>query len=80
MVYKGTASLMFVFMITGDAFFSPEGGEKAFFFVPARFITSEAFLKRLTKGKALNADAPLPSVLPDSGNPPQSYYTAVIYL
>uniref|UniRef100_A0A674NW23 GTPase Era, mitochondrial n=1 Tax=Takifugu rubripes TaxID=31033 RepID=A0A674NW23_TAKRU len=42
-------------------------GRKGFVFVPACFITSEAFLTRLANGAILKADAPLPSVLPNSG-------------
>lgn len=45
-----------------------EGGRKGFVFVPACFITSETFLKRLTNEAVLKADAPLLSVLPDRGN------------
>lgn len=74
MVCKATTSLIFVLVITGGASCGPEGGGKGLGFVPASFITSEAFLKGLTKGKALRADAPLPSVLPDSGNPSHSCY------
>uniref|UniRef100_A0A7N6BIZ7 GTPase Era, mitochondrial n=1 Tax=Anabas testudineus TaxID=64144 RepID=A0A7N6BIZ7_ANATE len=47
------------------------GGRNGFIFTPACFITSEAFLNRLMKGKAAEADSSfyrLPaSVLPDSG-------------
>ncbi|XP_035846820.1 GTPase Era, mitochondrial [Sander lucioperca] len=47
------------------------GGRNAFIFTPACFITSEAFLSRLMKGKAAEADGSfyrLPaSVPPDSG-------------
>ncbi|XP_078122110.1 GTPase Era, mitochondrial [Sander vitreus] len=47
------------------------GGRNTFIFTPACFITSEAFLNRLMKGKAAEADGSfyrLPaSVLPDSG-------------
>ncbi|XP_028451220.1 LOW QUALITY PROTEIN: GTPase Era, mitochondrial [Perca flavescens] len=47
------------------------GGRNAFIFTPACFITSEAFLNRLMKGKAAEADGSfyrLPaSVPPDSG-------------
>lgn len=74
MVSKVTTSLIFVFIIIGGASCSPAGGGKGFVFVPACFITSEAFLKRLTKGTALKAAASLPSVLPDSGNPSHSCY------
>lgn len=55
-------------MLTGGASRSPEGAGKGFVFVPACFITSEAFLRSLGKGPA--SQAPLPSVLPDSGDPP----------
>ena len=67
-------SLIFVFLITGGTLCIPDGGRKGFVFVPVCFITSEAFLKRLTKGNAFEANAPLPSVLPDSGNPSHSCY------
>lgn len=48
------------------------GGRTGFIFTPACFITSEAFLHRLMKGKAAKADGSLyrlpASVPPDSGN------------
>lgn len=48
------------------------GGRNGFIFTPACFITSEAFLNRLMKGNAAEADGSfyrLPaSVPPDSGN------------
>ncbi|KAM9384159.1 GTPase Era, mitochondrial [Pholidichthys leucotaenia] len=47
------------------------GGRNGFIFTPACFITSEAFLSRLMKGKAAEADGninPLPAAVPpDSG-------------
>ncbi|XP_044078834.1 GTPase Era, mitochondrial isoform X2 [Siniperca chuatsi] len=47
------------------------GGRNGFIFTPACFITSEAFLNRLMKGKAAEADSSLhrlpASVPPDSG-------------
>ncbi|XP_035482313.2 GTPase Era, mitochondrial [Scophthalmus maximus] len=58
------------FLPAGNAACS-RGGRNGFIFTPARFITSEAFLHRLMKGRAAEADGSfyrLPaSVLPDSG-------------
>lgn len=60
-------------VFTGNAACS-RGGRNGFIFTPACFITSEAFLNRLMKGKAAEAEAGggfyrLPaSVPPDSGN------------
>ncbi|XP_040007085.1 GTPase Era, mitochondrial isoform X2 [Xiphias gladius] len=58
------------FLSAGDAACSREG-RNGFILTPARFITSEAFLNRLMKGKAAEADSSfyrLPaSVPPDSG-------------
>ncbi|CAB1455994.1 unnamed protein product [Pleuronectes platessa] len=64
---QGSASW---FLTAGNAACS-RGGRNGFIFTPACFITSEAFLNRLMKGKAAEADGSfyrLPaSVPPDSG-------------
>eukprot|EP00064_Thunnus_orientalis_P004946 superscaffoldBa00000471_g4959 len=56
---------------TGNAACS-RGGRNTFIFTPACFITSEAFLNRLTKGKPTEADGSFDrfpaSVLPDSAD------------
>ena len=59
------------YVFTGNAVCS-RGRRNGFIFTPACFITSDAFLNRLMKGKAVEADGSsyrLPaSVLPDNGN------------
>lgn len=58
-------------VFTGNAACS-RGGRNGFIFTPACFITSEAFLDRLIKGKAEEADSSFyrhpASVPPDNGN------------
>ncbi|XP_042288087.1 GTPase Era, mitochondrial [Thunnus maccoyii] len=58
-------------LIAGNAACS-RGGRNTFIFTPACFITSEAFLNRLTKGKPTEADGSFDrfpaSVLPDSAD------------
>lgn len=59
-------------VFTGNTACSRGGGRNGFIFTPACFITSEAFLNRLTKGKAAEADGsfcrPPALVPPDRGN------------
>lgn len=61
-----------VVVFTGNAACSQGGGRNGVIFTPMCFITSEAFLNKLKKGKAAEADSSLyrlpASVPPDRGN------------
>ncbi|CAN9501615.1 unnamed protein product [Ophioblennius macclurei] len=58
-------------LLSGGSAACSRGGRNGFIFTPACFITSEAFLSRLMKGKAAQADGGIhrlpASVPPDSG-------------